>query len=302
MKLSKFKLIKGLLLTSMASLMNLGANAAPKSTPVSLDLNFGLTSDPEKVDKAKSKVWKNVYKIKSDGSAQLIAGHRSHSSHRSSRGGHYSHSSSSSHRSHSSHRSSGGGSHYSHSSSSSYSTPSSVYTPPAKTYRDYSLGDRTISRGTYGSDVDQLVTKLVQKKYLRSASVTQNKGYASVDATVDAAIRHFQKDAGLTVNGSVNSSVVTALNSWDENKTTIPLGFRPLSEGVAGNDVNELVILLQKAGYAPDPTKLETNSYGFYKYTPDIAMAVSVFQSYNALPISGNADDATISKLRAVAK
>ena len=300
MKLSKLKLIKGLFLTSLASLLNLGANASPKAKPVSMDLNLGLTNDPEKVDKAKTKVWKNVYKLKSDGSEKLIAGHRSHYSHRSSRGGgHYSHSSSSS-RSRPSYSTSSGGSNYS--SGSSSSTASSVYKPAAKTYKDYSLGERTISRGTYGSDVDQLVTKLVQKQYLSSSSVTQNNGYASVDANVDAAIRHFQKDAGLKVDGKVTSSVVSALNSWDINKTSIPLGFRPLSENISGSDVSELVRLLQKAGYAPDPSKLKTNSYGFYEYTPDIAMAVSVFQSYNALPITGNADEATVKKLKAVAK
>ncbi len=301
MKSKSSKIIKTLLLSATVALFHGSAKADVKKD-FSLDLDLGLGNggvNPE-VSKGKQPLVKNVYKILRNGDAKLIAGHRSHSSHRSSRGGHYSHSSSSSHRSHSSHRSSGGGSHYSHSSSSyGSSSRSSVYTPPAKTAGDYSLGDRTLSSGIHGSDVDALVPYLVRYHYLKDGVVSKKGGYYLYDSNVVSAVKHFQKDAGLSQDGKVTADVITKLKGWSVDKTTIPLGFRSFSAAAqtSGYDVDELIQLLINAGYSPDPSKLQ-KSGSHYVFTEDVLIAVKAFQAYHGIKPNGDLDSTTLTKLK----
>lgn len=303
MKDKSKKIIKSLLISATVALFH-GSAKADSKKPLSLDLDLGLSNgngNPA-FTKSPQPILKDVYKILRSGEAKLIAGHRSHSSHRSSRGGHYSHSSSSSsHRSHSSHRSSGGGSHYSHSSSSygASSSHSSVYTPPKKTAGDYSLGDRTLSLGIHGSDVDELVPYLVRYYYLKEGVATKKGGYYVYDTNVVNAVRHFQKDAGLTQDGKVTSNVISSLKSWSAAKTTIPLGFRELSASAAtsGYDVDELVQLLINAGFSPDPSKLQKVG-SHYVFTDDVMTAVKAFQAFHNISPTGEVNSATISKLK----
>lgn len=305
MKNKSKKIIRTLLLSATVALLHGSAKADSKKT-LSLDLDLGLgngNASPE-VSKGPQPIVKNMYKILRSGDVKLIAGHRSHSSHRSSRGGHYSHSSSSSHRSHSSHRSSGGGSHYSHSSSTYGSgSRSSVYTPPPKTAGDYSLGDRTLSTGIHGSDVDQLVPYLVRYYYLKDGIVSKKGGYYVYDSNVVNAVKHFQKDAGLTQDGKLTASAVSTLKSWSASRTTIPLGFRELSAAAetSGFDVDELVQLLINAGYSPDPAKLKKSS-SHYVFTDDILTAIKMFQAYNGIQPNGELNSATLSKLKTFEK
>ncbi|MDE7420755.1 MAG: peptidoglycan-binding protein [Muribaculaceae bacterium] len=305
MKNKSKKIIRTLLLSATVALLHGSAKADSKKT-LSLDLDLGLgngNASPE-VSKSPQPIVKNLYKILRSGDVKLIAGHRSHSSHRSSRSGHYSHSSSSSHRSHSSHRSSGGGSHYSHSSSTYGSgSRSSVYTPPPKTAGDYSLGDRTLSTGIHGSDVDQLVPYLVRYYYLKDGIVSKKGGYYVYDSNVVNAVKHFQKDAGLTQDGKLTASAVSALKSWSASRTTIPLGFRELSAAAetSGFDVDELVQLLINAGYSPDPAKLK-KSGSHYVFTDDILTAIKMFQAYNGIQPNGELNSATLSKLKTFKK
>lgn len=303
MKLKSKKIIKTLMLSATVALFH-GAAKADAKKNFSLDLDLGLSNggaSPE-VSKAPQPIVKNVYKIMRNGDAKLIAGHRSHSSHRSSRGGHYSHSSSSSHRSHSSHRSSGGGSHYSHSSSSYGSgSSSSVYTPPVKTAGDYSLGDRTLSSGIHGSDVDALVPYLVRYYYLKDGVVSKKSGYYVYDTNVVNAIKHFQKDAGLTQDGKLTTSTLTALKSWSADRTTIPLGFRSLSSDMSGYDVDELIQLLINAGYSPNPSKLKKNGT-HYVFTDDVLIAVKAFQAFHGFQPNGELNVTTIAKLKTYKK
>lgn len=305
MKSKSKNIIKTLLLSATVALFHGTAKAdAKKVFALDLDLGLGNGGATPEVSKGKQPLVKNVYKILRNGDAKLIAGHRSHSSHRSSRGGHYSHSSSSSHRSHSSHRSSGGGSHYSHTSRSyGSSSRSSVYTPPAKTVGDYSLGDRTLSSGIHGSDVDQLVPYLVRYYYLKDGVVSKKGGYNVYDTNVVNAIKHFQKDAGLTQDGKATSSVITALKGWTASKTTIPLGFRELSatSETSGFDVDELVQLLINAGYSPDPIKLK-KSGTHYVFTEDVVIAIKAFQAFHGLQPNGQLTDSTVAKLKTFKK
>lgn len=302
MKSKSKKIINTLLVSATVALFH-GSTKADVKKDFSFDLDLGLGNGdaaPE-VSKGKQPIIKNVYKILRSGEPKLIAGHRSHSSHRSSGGGHYSHSSSSSHRSHSSHRSSGGGSHYSHSSSSYGSrSSSSSHVAPAKTAGDYTLGDRTLSLGIHGSDVDQLIPYLVRYYYLKNGMVSKKGGYYVYDSNVVNAVKHFQKDAGLTQDGKLTSSALTTLKSWSASRTTIPLGFRELSASAetSGFDVDELIQLLINAGFSPDPAKLK-KSGSHYVFTDDVFTAIKAFQAYNGLQPNGELNTTTISKLKA---
>ncbi len=295
MKNKSKKIIKTLLLSATVALFHGTAKADVKKS-FSLDLDLGLPNggaSPE-VSKGQQPIVKNVYKIMRNGDSKLIAGHRSHSSHRShrsSRGGHYSHSSSSSR-------------HYSHSSSSYGSgSRSSVYTPPAKTAGDYSLGDRTLSTGIHGSDVDQLVSYLVRYYYLKDGVVSKKGGYYVYDSNVVNAVKHFQKDAGLTQDGKLTSEVLTKLKSWSSSQTTIPLGFRNLSASAetSGFDVDELIELLINAGYSPDPAKLK-KSGSHYVFTDDVHTALKAFQAYHSIQPNGELNATTLVKLKSYKK
>lgn len=293
MKSKSKKIIKTLLLSATVALFHGSAKAdAKKDFSLDLDLGLGNGGSSPEVSKGKNPIIKNVYSIMRNGDARLIAAHRSHSSHRShrsSRGGHYSHSSSS---------------HYSHSSSSygsgsSSSSSSSVYTPPKKTAGDYTLGDRTLTSGLHGSDVDQLVPYLVRFYYLKDGVPTKKSGYYVYDTNVVNAVKHFQKDAGLTQDGKLTSSVISTLKSWSADKTTIPLGFREFSATAktSGHDVDELVQLLINAGFSPDPSKLK-KSGTHYVFTEDVMTAVKAFQAFHGMTPNGVVNTATISKLK----
>lgn len=302
MKSKSKKIIKTLLVSATVALIHGSGKAdVKKDLTRDLDLGLGNGSVPPEVSKGKRPIIKNVYKILRSGEPKLIAGHRSHSSHRSSGGGHYSHSSSSSHKSHSSHRSSGGGSHYSHSSSSygSGSSSSSSQAATVKTAGDYKLGDRTLSSGIHGSDVDQLIPYLVRYFYLKAGVASKKGGYYVYDSNVVDAVKHFQKDAGLTQDGILTPSALTTLKSWSASRTTIPLGFRVLSASAetSGFDVDELIRLLINAGFSPDPAKLK-KSGAHYVFTDDVFTAIKAFQAYNGLQPNGELNSATIAKLK----
>ncbi len=320
MRLPSKKILKTMLFTAAVSLIH-GSAKANKST-TGLPMSSREIGDGDKVAELKNlnrKIIKNVYTLKKDGDVKLIADHRSHSSHSShsshrsgSGGGYGSHNS---HTSHTSHRSSsyGGSSHYSSSYggssrysspsrngySSSSSKPSSFYSTP--TIDSYSLGDRGLSVGSYGSDVSALTKQLVEKKYLNSSKIQKKSGYSLYDSEVAKAVKNFQKDAGLSQTGKCDMKTAGELMMWDASKTTIQLGIREISQSMEGYDVTELVSLLRKAGYPPNPAKIvkEGNKT---MYTADVAMAVKMFQAYNGLQATGTADMITIEKLRAKGK
>lgn len=293
-KLSK-KIIQSLMVSAAFSL--LGTNAQAKDVSAA-DLTESADGNiDEQHDILKTNIFHNVLKISSSGKLYGVDSHRSHSSHRSHRSSRYNN--------HSSHYSS------TYSSGSSGSSTQTPKTTPAQNsasnfvstatpaYETYSLGDRTLSQGSYGSDVDELVSKLKKYYYLKSDFSAKKAGYALYDATVVAAVKDFQQDAGLSVSGTFGSKDKSALNHWDASKTKIKLGIRSLTVGDSGNDVYELVKLLEKAGCPPNPKLLEDKGR---KYTTDVAMAVKVFQAFAGLSVTGIADIDTINKLKSSAK
>jgi peptidoglycan hydrolase-like protein with peptidoglycan-binding domain len=300
MKNSAKNKIKALLLSAAAALLPTHAQAE-EATTFMPDLGnnddfFGETN------RSWGKVFKNVAKLDKNGDVKYIASHRSHMSHRSGGGG-----GGYGHRSHYSHYSSygGGSSHYS-SSSRSRRSSSSYSKPKPKTAGDYSIGDRTLKTGIHGSDVTSLTGYLATGLYINRSWIKEKEGYSLYDATIASAVKHFQKDAGLPQTGVADQTTINKLKSWDNSKTTVILGTRELSYSETstdnGTDVTELVNLLTKAGFAPDPKKIVMTSDGRTEFTKDIATAVRFFQGYNNLSVTGRADEATIKALKAKAQ
>jgi hypothetical protein len=292
-------IFKTLLLSATVALAN-HAHAKTDGAPSSLDLNLKDEDTDVNVGENKRKIIQGVYKIKRNGDAKLIAGHyshRSHSSHRSSNGGHYSHSSSSTHYSSSSSHYSSSTSGYSGSTSSSSSSSSKkTSAKPSKSPGAYSLGDRVMSNGIYGQDVDELVALLVKFCYLKEEGLTKKDTYYMYDYLIEMAIRHFQQDAGETVDGKLTVDQASKLSNWELYKTSIALGFRELSVSMSGYDVDTLIKLLRGAQFPPDPSKLEKEN-NHYVFTEDVMMAVKVFQAYHKLNPTGMLDSETISRL-----
>lgn len=300
MKSSAKNKIKALLLSAAAALLPTHAQAEEATTFMpdlgNNDYFFGETN------RSWGKVFKNVAKLDKNGDVKYIASHRSHMSHRSGGGG-----GGYGHRSHYSHYSSygGGSSHYS-SSSSSRRSSSSYSKPKPKTAGDYSIGDRTLKTSIHGSDVTSLTGYLATGLYINRSWIKEKEGYALYDATIASAVKHFQKDAGLPQTGVADQTTINKLKSWDNSKTTVILGTRELSYSETstdkGTDVTELVNLLTKAGFAPDPKKIVMTSDGRTEFTKDISTAVRFFQAYNNLSVTGRADEATIKALIAKAQ
>jgi hypothetical protein len=293
------KIFKTLLLSATVALAN-HANAKADSVPSPLDLNLKDEDIDVNVGENKRKIIQGIYKIKRNGDVKLIAGHyshRSHSSHRSSNGGHYSHSSSSTHySSSSSHYSSSSGGYSGSSSSSSSSISKKKSTQNSKAPSAYSLGDRVMSNGIYGKDVDELVALLVKFCYLKEEGLTKKKAYYLYDYIIEKAVRHFQQDAGETVDGKLTVDQARKLSNWELYKTSITLGFRELSVSMSGYDVDALIKLLREAQFPPDPSKLEKEN-NHYVFTEDVMMAVKVFQAYHKLNPTGVLDSETVSRL-----
>ena len=300
MKNSAKNKIKALLLSATAALLPTHAQAEATTTFMP---DFGNNDDFfGKTSRSWGKVFKNVAKLDKNGDVKYIASHRSHMSHRSGGGG-----GGYGHRSHYSHYSSygGGSSHYS-SSSSSRSSSSSYSKPKPKTAGDYSIGDRTLKTGIHGSDVTSLTGYLATGLYINRSWIKEKEGYSLYDATIASAVKHFQKDAGLPQTGVADQTTINKLKSWDNSKTTVILGTRELSYSESstekGTDVTELVNLLTKAGFAPDPKKIVMTRDGRTEFTKDIATAVRFFQAYNNLSVTGRADETTIKALKAKAQ
>lgn len=305
------RIIKALLLSATIALAN---NAKTSAKSLSQDLDLNSNPNPNNnLSKDNRKIIKDIYKIKRDGTSKLIAGHRSHSSHsshRSSSGGHYS-----SHYSHSSSSSSYYGSSSSSESSSSSSNNNtksgssnstikktlSSNSKPSISPEAYSLGDRALKIGLYGADVNRLVSYLVKYNYIKDNGLSKKGEYYIYDSKIVSAVKHFQKDAKFTPDGKLSTTQADMLASWSTDKTTISLGFRDLYPPMSGYDVDELVRLLIKAGYSPDPAKLKTNG-GHYIYSNDIMTALKFFQTFNKIKPTGNLDSTTISKLKAYDK
>lgn len=332
MKKNPRNILKGLLLSAIATMFNSNANA---EETMSITNNL-KEEDANELKSSFRRIYKNVLKISPSGKMIGVNSHRSHSSHSSHRSGSYvrSHSSHTSHTSHSSsstsygttnrsrstytpsvgssstssgtrNRSNNSGTNTSGTSTSSKSknrgTVSGLYTPYTLDIKTVSLGERPLTRNLYGNDVKMLIILLVEKLYIRESWVSNKDNYPVYDTQVEDAVKHFQKDAGLTQTGIADESTIESLEAWEKGKTSVVLGVRDLyyltSFPLSGPDVDELIKLLWEKGYAPDPMKLEKRD-GHYMFTQDIEKLVKRYQAENGLVETGVVDETFVKKIK----
>lgn len=233
MKTKFEKLLKGIFLTSIASLVSSNdANA------ISYDLSKISNDNNDNIEQGKKNdlSQKYVLKIHNDNS-YLIAGHRSH-------------------RSHSSHRSSSygsyGGSSSSSSSSSTYKTNTTTYSKTT-----YSLGERTLVSGVSGKDVAELANKLLKIRYITESDIEKNySGDVVYSTNLENAIKKFQNDHNQVVDGIVGKKTIETINKRIEqindetvNSHKYNLGDRVLKKQMQGYDVTQLKNILIDKGY-----------------------------------------------------
>lgn len=130
--------------------------------------------------------------------------------------------------------------------------------------RDLTLNDE-------GDDVSALQTALTDLCYY-SGDVTGRYGEATKTAVED-----FQRDFALAVTGMADKATQEAIYAAD---------YRPLRLGCVGEDVRQAQIRLMALGYYTGKIS--------GRYLPATQEAIRLFQTANALPITGEADVQTL--------
>ena len=133
--------------------------------------------------------------------------------------------------------------------------------------RDLTLNDE-------GDDVSALQTALTDLCYY-SGDVTGRYGEATKTAVED-----FQRDFALAVTGVADKATQEAIYAAD---------YRPLRLGCVGEDVRQAQIRLMALGYYTGKIS--------GRYLPATQEAIRLFQTANALPITGEADVQTLERL-----
>ena len=133
--------------------------------------------------------------------------------------------------------------------------------------RDLTLNDE-------GDDVSALQTALTDLCYY-SGDVTGRYGEATKTAVED-----FQRDLALAVTGVADKATQEAIYAAE---------YRPLRLGCVGEDVRQAQIRLMALGYYTGKIS--------GRYLPATQEAIRLFQTANALPITGEADVQTLERL-----
>ncbi len=133
--------------------------------------------------------------------------------------------------------------------------------------RDLTLNDE-------GDDVSALQTALTDLCYY-SGDVTGRYGEATKTAVED-----FQRDFALAVTGVADKATQEAIYAAE---------YRPLRLGCGGEDVRQAQIRLMALGYYTGKIS--------GRYLPATQEAIRLFQTANALPITGEADVQTLERL-----
>lgn len=133
--------------------------------------------------------------------------------------------------------------------------------------RDLTLNDE-------GDDVSALQTALTDLCYY-SGDVTGRYGEATRTAVED-----FQRDFALAVTGMADKATQEAIYAAE---------YRPLRLGCVGEDVRQAQIRLMALGYYTGKIS--------GRYLPATQEAIRLFQTANALPITGEADVQTLERL-----
>lgn len=146
------------------------------------------------------------------------------------------------------------------------------------------IGDTTLKKGMKHPDVAALQEKLNILGYFDEEEFIDSFG----DKT-EAALKAFQKDAGLETDGVAGKDTFRLLNIRIKQTEILPENFEPIKEGDNGDKVVEIQEKLKNL----DIYKTEINSI----YDHATVAAVLDFQKANALPQTGIVDSATLIKL-----
>lgn len=138
--------------------------------------DYGLDDSPSDNISKKSKgaIVKNLLQFKGDSQYRLIARHRSHYSHRS-------------------HRSGG-------------SRCSKIIIPS-----EAILGDRLLTKGVFGADVEMLVSLLKSKQIIDDNRIEKKNGYCVYNDYLTSAIKNFQLKENLLSTGICDKNTVKRL-------------------------------------------------------------------------------------------
>ena len=153
----------------------------------------------------------------------------------------------------------------------------------------------------FNHEVVGVFGRLAGNIYIRKSWVSKKDGFMLYDSKVEEAVKHYQRDAGITQSGQIEKSALQALKEWDKQKTTAILGVRDLyyieSQPMYGFDVDELVALLSKKGLTPDSPEIEKKN-GHAIFSKDIEMAVKMYQLSNGMPDTGKVDESFVKTIK----
>ena len=95
----------------------------------------------------------------------------------------------------------------------------------------------------YGSDVKTASDYLVKLGYLKSSQVSKNtSGYVVYNRDMIDAVKAYEKDKGLTIDGQISKTTASSLSS--DASSYRELGSRDLTVGMSGTDVAQMKNLL----------------------------------------------------------
>uniref|UniRef100_UPI003743737C peptidoglycan-binding domain-containing protein n=1 Tax=Geobacillus thermodenitrificans TaxID=33940 RepID=UPI003743737C len=151
-----------------------------------------------------------------------------------------------------------------------------------------------LKTGTRGEKVKQVQTNLKQLGYFTYPEITGYYGTITADA-----VRRFQKDNGLPVTGSVDSTTFGRIEDAVKKKTASPAKESSssvyLKTGTRGEKVKQVQTNLKQLGYFTYP---EITGY----YGTITADAVRRFQKDNGLPVTGSVDSTTFGRIEDAVK
>jgi len=151
-----------------------------------------------------------------------------------------------------------------------------------------------LSRGDDGTRVRELQHRLRQLDWYAGAITGHYR------ASTVAAVRGFQDKRGLTATGAVDEKTWTSLTSRtrkpseDEMHDRLRPGPALLRPGSTGDRVRDLQARLRQIGWFSGPV---ASSYG-----PATTAAVRGFQGKRAIPVTGEVDQRTLDRLRAMTR
>lgn len=170
-------------------------------------------------------------------------------------------------------------------------TPQIIYTNATAT--PTTSTSSTLKNGSTGSDVKKLQTRLIELGYLKG-SADGDFG----DAT-ETAVKNFQANNGLTVDGKAGSATLAKLYSSSARKaatttvTNTPKAtatpFTSYKNGDSGTEIKQMQQRLKDLGY------LTGSADGDFGDATEAA--VRAFQERNGLTVDGKAGNATLTKL-----